>query len=242
MTNVHISDPNKLLAALPKAEFQRIEPHLEFVELKRGQILYEFEEHLIYAMFPTTAVASLTCNMEDGTSAEVAVVGNEGVLGVSTFMGADSALTQCLIQHTGHAYRLKASVLKAEFDHCGGLQHVLLQYTASLIAQMAQTTGCYRRHTVLQQLCRWLLLNADRLPDEQIHMTQEVMATMLGVRRESVTEAAGKLQEAGLITYYRGHIEILNRPLLEAEACECYDIVRRQYDALLETLSVKAVD
>lgn len=241
MSAAHDPKQNYLLAAMPGDEFGRIAPHLELVSLKRGEALYEFEEALQYGYFPTTVIASLLCSMEDGASAEVAVVGNEGVLGVSIFMGGQTALTQATIQHSGHAYRLKSLVLKEEFDHCGALQHLLMRYTQTLIVQMAQTTGCNRRHSVEQQLCRWLLLNIDRLPTDELRMTQELIANMLGVRRESITEAAGKLQGAGVISYCRGHIEILDRPRLEAQACECYDIVKKQYDSLLADLMAKAV-
>ena len=240
MSKMHDAKQNYLLAAMPDEEFERIEPQLERVTLNRGDVVYEFEEALKYGYFPTTALAVLMCNMEDGTSTEVAVVGNEGVLGVSLFLADQGALTQATVQHSGEAWRLKASHLKTEFDHCGHLQSVLLRYTQTLLTQMAQTTGCNRAHSVEQQLCRWLLQNMDRLPTDELRMTQEFIANMLGVRRESVTEAAGKLQEAGLISYCRGHIEILDRPKLEAQACECYDIVRRQYDTLLAELNEKA--
>lgn len=240
MPGTHDAKQNYLLAAMPDEEFARIAPQLERVSLKRGDVLYEFETDLKYGYFTTTALAVLLCNMEDGTSTEVAVVGNEGVLGVSIFLSDQGALTQAVVQHSGEAYRLKATHLKAEFDHCGHLQHVLLRYTQTLLTQMAQTTGCNRAHSVQQQLCRWLLQNMDRLPTDELRMTQEFIASMLGVRRESVTEAAGKLQEAGMISYCRGHIEILNRSKLEAQACECYDIVKKQYDNLLLDLTEKA--
>ncbi len=240
MPETHDAKQNYLLAAMPDEEFARIAPQLERVSLTRGDVLYKFETDLKYGYFTTTALAVLLCNMEDGTSTEVAVVGNEGVLGVSIFLSDQGALTQAVVQHSGEAYRLKAAHLKAEFDHCGHLQHVLLRYTQTLLTQMAQTTGCNRAHSVEQQLCRWLLQNMDRLPTDELRMTQEFIASMLGVRRESVTEAAGKLQEAGMISYCRGHIEILNRPKLEAQACECYDIVKKQYDNLLLDLTEKA--
>lgn len=241
MSSIHDPKQNHLLGAIPDDEFERIAPHLELVSLERSELLYEFDEALEYGYFPTTLIASLLCSMEDGTSAEVAVVGNEGVLGVSIFMGGQTSLTQVTIQHSGHAYRLKSSILKAEFDHCGSLQHLLLRYTQTLIVQMSQTTGCNRRHSVEQQLCRWLLLNIDRLPTNELRMTQELIANMLGVRRESITEAAVRLQDAGLISYSRGRIEILDRHRLEAQACECYDIVKKQYDSLLADLADKAV-
>ena len=240
MAETHDAKQNYLLAAMPDEEFARIAPQLERVSLTRGDVLYEFETDLKYGYFTTTALAVLLCNMEDGTSTEVAVVGNEGVRGVSIFLSDQGALTQAVVQHSGEAYRLKAAHLKAEFDHCGHLQHVLLRYTQTLLTQMAQTTGCNRAHSVEQQLCRWLLQNMDRLPTDELRMTQEFIASMLGVRRESVTEAAGKLQDAGMISYCRGHIEILDRPKLEAQACECYDIVKKQYDNLLLDLTDKA--
>lgn len=239
MPGTHDAKQNYLLAAMPDEEFARIAPQLERVKMTRGDVLYEFETDLKYGYFTTTALAVLLCNLEDGTSTEVAVVGNEGVLGVSIFLSDQGALTQAVVQHSGEAYRLKATHLKAEFDHCGHLQHVLLRYTQTLLTQMAQTTGCNRAHSVEQQLCRWLLQNMDRLPTDELRMTQEFIASMLGVRRESVTEAAGKLQDAGMISYCRGHIEILNRPKLEAQACECYDIVKKQYDNLLLDLTEK---
>lgn len=241
MSAAHDPKQNYLLAAMPDKEFERIAPHLELVSLKRGEVLYEFEDTLQYGYFPTTALTALLCNMEDGSSTEVAVVGNEGVLGVGIFMGGDASLAQAVVQHAGHVYRLKAGLLRAEFDHCGGLQHVLMRYTQTLISQMAQTTGCNRAHSLEQQLCRWLLQNMDRLPTDELRMTQEFIANMLGVRRESVTEAAGKLQDAGMISYCRGHIEILDRPKLEAQACECYDIVKKQYDSLLADLTESGV-
>jgi len=241
MSTAHDKKQNYLLAAMPSNEFKRIAPHLELVSLEKGEVLYEFEETLKYGYFPTTAIASLLCSMEDGAAAEVAVVGNEGVLGESIFMGGKTALTQATIQHSGHAYRLKSALLKEEFDHCGALQHLLMRYTQVLIIQMAQTTGCNRRHSVEQQLSRWLLLNIDRLPTDELRMTQELIASLLGVRRETITDAAGKLQEAGVISYCRGRIEVLDRQKLEAQSCECYDIVKKQYDSLLAELTVKGL-
>ena len=232
MTEPHDPRQNYLLAALPEDEFERIAPHLEQLAMPRADILYRFGEKLEYAYFPTTATASLLCTMEDGASIEVAVVGNEGILGASIFLGGDAALTQATILNPGCGYRLNAKWLKHEFDHRGSLQSLLMRYTQTLIAQMVQTTGCIRRHSVEQQLCRWLLLNLDRASSSNLTMTQELMAGMLGVRRESVTEAARKLQLAGLISYSRGRIEVLNRPGLETQACECYDVVKKEFGRL----------
>lgn len=220
---------NFILAALPETEYARLAPHLERVELPRGEILYRFGEQLKYAYFPTTATAALLCTMDDGTSVEVAVVGHEGILGISTFLGTSGALTQATVLHPGVAYRINAKVLKQEAsNYHGSFPGLLMRYTQTLIAQMAQTTGCIRRHTVEQQLCRWLLLNFDRVPSGNLEMTQELMANMLGVRRESITEVAGKLQLAGLISYSRGHIEVLDRSGLETQACECYKVVKKE--------------
>lgn len=239
MSAKHASKQNFLLTAMPAAEFKRIAPHLELVSFKKGDVMYEFDEKLKYGYFPVTLVASLLCSMEDGVTAEVAVVGSEGVLGESIFMGGKTALTKASIQHAGDAYRLKSSLLKEEFDHCGALQHLLMRYTQALIVQMAQTTGCNRRHTAEQQLSRWLLLNIDRSSTHKVSMTQESLANVLGVRRETISDAAGKLQEAGVITYSRGHIEVTDRTKLVALSCECYDIVKKQYDELLAELSEK---
>lgn len=239
MSAKHAPKKNFLLEAMPAAEFKRIAPHLELVSFEKGDVLYEFEEKLKYGYFPTTLIASLLCSMEDGVTAEVAVVGREGVLGESIFMGGKTALTQASVQHEGEAYRLKSSILKEEFDHCGALQHLLMRYTQTLIVQMAQTTGCNRRHTAEQQLSRWLLLNIDRLASHKVSMTQESLANVLGVRRETITDVAGKMQESGVISYSRGLIEIIDRTKLEALSCECYDIVKKQYDDLLAELAVK---
>jgi CRP-like cAMP-binding protein len=221
---------NYLLAALPEDEFERIAPHLERLTMPRADILYRLGEKLEYAYFPTTATISLLCTMEDGASIEVAVVGNEGILGASIL--GNAALTQATVLNPGRAYRLNVKWLEHEVDHRGSLQPLLMRYTRTLIAQMAQTTGCVRRHSVEQQLCRWLLLNLDRTPSGNLSMTQELMASMLGVRRESITEVAGKLQLAGLISYTRGHIEVLNRPGLETQACECYGVVKKEFSRL----------
>jgi CRP-like cAMP-binding protein len=183
--------------------------------------------------FPTNSIVSLLYVMENGSSAEMAVTGNEGVVGIALFMGGETTPSRAVVQSAGHAYRLKAAVLKREFEHGGALQHLLLRFTQALITQMSQTAVCNRHHSVVQQLCRWLLLSMDRLPGNELRMTQELIANMLGVRREGVTEAAGKLQEAGLINYSRGHITVLNRPKLEKQVCECYAVVKREVDRLL---------
>lgn len=228
---------NYILAALREEEYARVAPHLEWVELPRGEVLYRFGEQLKYAYFPTTATVSLLCAMDDGTSVEVAVVGHEGILGISTFLGGSGALTQATVLNPGYGYRINAKVLKQEAsDYSGSFQPLLMRYIQTLIAQMAQTTGCIRRHTVEQQLCRWLLLNFDRVPSGNLEMTQELIANMLGVRRESITEVAGKLQVAGLISYSRGHIEVLDRPGLETQACECYKVVKKELCRLYSEL------
>ncbi len=235
-----IFDPrqNYLLAAMRTEELERIAPHLELVSMPYTEILYECNEALRYAYFPTSATASLLCSLEDGVSVEVAVVGNEGVLDVSIFMGYNAALTMATIQTAGHGYRLPAKVLKREFDQGGSLQHLLMRYTRTLIIQMAQTTACNRRHSVEQQLCRWLLLNFDRVHSGSLAMTQELISNMLGVRRESITEAARKLQTDGLISYCRGHIKVLDRPGLETHVCECYDVVKKESERFFSDLKI----
>jgi CRP-like cAMP-binding protein len=224
---------NHLLAALPTAEFERLAAHLELVPLPLGEFLYEPGVKLQYAYFPTTAIVSLRYVMETGASAETAGVGNEGVVGISLFMGGDTMPSSAVVQVAGHAYRLEGRLLKQEFDRAGSMQHLLLRYTQALITQMTQTAACYRHHSIEQQLCRWLLLTLDRLPSEELNMTQELIASMLGVRREGITEAAGKLQRDGLIRYRRGHITVLERSGLETGACECYDVVKKELSRLL---------
>jgi CRP-like cAMP-binding protein len=198
-----------------------------------GWVVYEAGAEQRYVFFPTTGIVSLLYVMADGHSAEIAVVGNEGIVGIALFMGGETTPSRAVVQSAGHAYRLAASVLKDEFERGGALQHQLLRYTQALITQMSQTAVCNRHHSVDQQLCRWLLLSLDRLPSNKLEMTQELISNMLGVRREGVTEAAGKLQAAGLITYSRGHITVLDRPALEAHVCECYAVVKRESDRLL---------
>jgi CRP-like cAMP-binding protein len=228
---------NDLLAALPQAEWQRWAPQLELVELPLGQVLYESGSKMSHVYFPTTAIVSLLYVMEDGASAEIAVVGREGIVGIALFMGGESTPSRALVQSAGKGYRLRASTIKEEFDRSSAVLHLLLRYTQALITQMAQTAVCNRHHSLDQQLCRWLLLSLDRLQGTELMMTQELIANMLGVRREGVTEAALKLQAAGLIVYARGHIKVLDRPGLEKRTCECYAVVKKEYDRLLPALT-----
>ena len=233
-------DPRKnhLLAALPDAEWQRWKPQLELVEMPLGQVLYESGTTLSHVYFPITAIVSLLYVMEDGASAEIAVVGNEGIVGIALFMGGESTSSRAVVQSAGQGLRLKARVIKDEFNRAPVL-HLLLRYTQALITQMAQTAVCNRHHSLDQQLCRWLLLSLDRLHGSDLVMTQELIANMLGVRREGVTEAALKLQKAGLIRYARGRISVLDRVGLETRSCECYAVVKKEYDRLLpETLAI----
>jgi CRP-like cAMP-binding protein len=223
---------NHLLAALPEPEWSRWQPRLEQVELPLGQVLYESGGTLSHVYFPTTAIVSLLYVLENGASAEIAVVGNEGIVGISLFMGGESTPSRAVVQSAGQGVRLEASVLKDEFNRAPVL-HLLLRYTQALITQMAQTAVCNRHHSLDKQLCRWLLLSLDRLEGDVLVMTQELIANMLGVRREGVTEGALKLQRAGLIDYARGRIKVLDRAGLEKRSCECYAVVRREYDRLL---------
>ena len=224
---------NHLLAALPEEHYERLLPHLEPVSMPLGEVVYESGIQMRHVFFPTTAIVSLLYVMEDGASAEIAIVGNEGIVGVSLFMGGESTPSRAAVQSAGEAYRLPGRILKAEFEHGGPLQHLLLRYTQALLTQMAQTAVCNRHHTLDQQFCRWLLLSIDRLPSDELVMTQELIANMLGVRREGVTEAAGNVQKAGLIKYHRGHITVIDRPGLEARVCECYAVVKKEFDRLL---------
>lgn len=221
-----------MLAALPDAEWQRWLPQLELVEMPLGQVLYESGSTLSHVYFPITAIVSLLYVMEDGASAEIAVVGNEGIVGIALFMGGESTSSRAVVQSAGQGLRLKARAIKDEFNRAPVL-HLLLRYTQALITQMAQTAVCNRHHSLDQQLCRWLLLSLDRLHGSELTMTQELIANMLGVRREGVTEAALKLQKAGLIRYARGRISVLDRPGLEKRSCECYAVVKKEYDRLL---------
>jgi CRP-like cAMP-binding protein len=224
---------NQLLAALPESAWQRWQPHLEPVTLTLGQVLYESGDTLGHVYFPTTAIVSLLYVMEDGASAEIAVVGLEGMVGVSLFMGGESTTNRAVVQSAGQGFRLRAQAMKDEFNRAGPVLHLLLRYTQALITQMAQTAVCNRHHSLDQQLCRWLLLSLDRLRGNELVMTQELIANMLGVRREGVTEGALKLQKAGLIRYARGHITVLDRPGLECATCECYAVVKKEYERLL---------
>lgn len=233
MTLASSPNQNHLLAALPTAEFEALAAYLELVPMELGQMLYEPGGQLQYAYFPTTSIISLHYVMESGATAETAGVGNEGVLGISLFMGGDTTSSSAVVQTAGQAYRLVRSVLKQEFDRGGPLQRLLLRYTQALMTQMAQTAVCNRHHSLEQQLCRWLLLTLDRLSSNELVMTQELVASMLGVRREGITVAAGNLQRAGFISYRRGHIAVLNRAGLEAHACECYAVVKKELDRLL---------
>ncbi len=233
MPPTHDTLDNNLLAALPVTDFERIQSKLKLVPMPLGDVLYESGSHLRNVYFPTTAIVSLLYMLADGASAEIAVVGNEGIIGVSLFMGGETTTNRAVVQSAGHAYRLPSQVLKEEFTRGGPLQHLLLRYTQALITQMAQTAVCNRHHSVDQQLCRWLLLSLDRLSSNDLVMTQELIANMLGVRREGVTEAAGMLQHAGLIRYSRGHITVLDRAALEARSCECYAVVKAETDRLL---------
>jgi len=233
MPAAHDPRQNHLLRALPAHESERLFPHLELVPMPLGNVLYESGSALRHVYFPTTSIVSLLYVMADGASAEIAVVGNEGMVGVALFMGGETTPSRALVQSAGHAYRLKGQILKDEFHRATALQHLLLRYTQALLTQMAQTAVCNRHHSVDQQLCRWLLLSMDRLPSNKLSMTQELIANMLGVRREGVTDAAGKLQTSGLIRYSRGHITVLDRPRLEAQACECYQVVKKEFDRLL---------
>lgn len=230
---------NHLLAALPTAEYDALVAHLELVPLLLGQMLYEPDRQLQHAYFPTTAIVSLHYVMESGASAETAGVGNEGVVGISLFMGGNTTPSSAVVQTAGHAYRLERQRLKQAFDQGGLLQKILLRYTQALMTQMAQTAVCNRHHSLEQQLCRWLLLTLDRLPGNELIMTQELVASMLGVRREGITEAAGNLQRAGLISYRRGHIAVLDRQGLEQHTCECYAVVKREIDRLLSDVQYR---
>jgi CRP-like cAMP-binding protein len=226
---------NQLLAALSPEARERIYPQLQLAEMPLGKVLYESGDVMRHVYFPTDSIVSLLYVMEDGDSAEISVVGNEGVIGISLFMGGETTPSRAVVQSAGHAYQLIGHKLKDEFHRNGGMQILLLRYTQALITQMAQTAVCNRHHTVDQQLCRWLLLSLDRLASNELTMTQELIANMLGVRREGVTEAAGKLQKLGVIRYQRGKITVLDRPKLEQFACECYAVVKKETDRLRVT-------
>lgn len=235
------NDPrqNHLLAVLPKAERERLFPHLELVQMPLGKVLYESGGQMSHVYFPATAIVSLLSVMDNGASAEIAIVGYEGIVGIALFLGGETMSNRAVVQSAGSAFRLPGQLLQQEFNRAGALQHLLLRYTMAFLAQMAQTAVCNRHHTIDQQLCRWLLLSLDRLPSNELSMTQELIANMLGVRREGVTEAAGKLHHAGLIDYSRGRITVLDRLGLEARVCECYEVVRGEFTRLLPDVIAK---
>ena len=240
MPDPHDPRQNHLLAALPANEYARLLPNLERVQMPLGHVLCESGTPMRYVYFPTDSIVSLLYVMEDGASAEIAVVGNEGIVGVPLFMGGETTTSRAVVQSAGEACRLKGQRLKDEVCRAGPMQRLLLRYTQALLTQVAQTAVCNRHHSLEQQLCRWLLLSLDRLPSNELVMTQELIANMLGVRREGVTEAAGHLQKAGLIEYHRGHITILDRAGLEARTCECFAVVKRESDRLLVTPLVES--
>jgi CRP-like cAMP-binding protein len=224
---------NHLFRALPEVVRERLFPRLELVEMPLGYVLYESGDILEHVYFPIDCIVSLLYVMENGASAEIAVVGNEGMVGIALFMGGETTPNRAVVQNAGHAYQLKGDLLKMEFNRSGAFQHLLLRYTQALLTQMSQTAVCNRHHSIDQQLCRWLLLSLDRLSSNELRMTQALIAGMLGVRREGVTEAAGKLQDVGLISYKRGRITVLDRPRLEKACCECYEVVKAEFDRLL---------
>ena len=236
MSEPHSPLQNHLLAALPAAVYERLVDHLELVPMPLGDVLYESRGQLEHVYFPTTSIVSMLYVLENGSSAEIAVVGNEGILGIALFMGGETTPSRAVVQSAGHGYRLEAELMKAEFNRAGPLLRLLLRYTQALITQMTQTAVCNRHHAIEQQLCRWLLLSLDRLPTESLTMTQDLIANMLGVRREGVTESASRLQREGLIRYRRGHIEVLDRPGLERRVCECYAVVKAEFDRLLSDI------
>jgi CRP-like cAMP-binding protein len=236
MSSLHSPTQNHLLAVLPSAEFERLSPDLELVPMPLGDMLYEPGGQLQHAYFPTTAIVSLHYVMASGASSESAGVGNEGVVGIALFMGGNTTPSSAVVQTAGHAYRLEGRVLKQEFNRAGVMQRLLLRYTQTLIMQMTQTAACNRHHTLEQQLCRWLLLTLDRVASRELIMTQELVAGMLGVRREGITEAAGNLQRAGVIHYRRGHMSVLERSGLESRACECYSVIRKELGRLVSDM------
>ena len=233
LTNLQHQQQNQLCLMLPEDARERVFPHLELIQLTLGQVLYESGGALQHVYFPTDAIVSLLYELEDGSSAEIAIVGNEGIVGIPLFMGGETTRNRAIVESAGSAYRLKGELLKQEFGRSGAMHHLLLRYTQALSTQMAQTAVCNRHHSLEQQLCRRLLMSLDRLPSNTLFMTQRLIATMLGVRREGVTEAARKLQARGLISYCRGHIVVLDRPGLERACCECYAVVKRECDRLL---------
>ena len=232
-SSAHDPNQNHLLAAMLDAEYARLAQHLELIEMPLGEVLYESGDKLRYVYFPTTSIVSLHYVLENGGSSEIAGVGNEGVVGISLFMGGNSTLSRAVVQTGGHGYRLRSHVLMEEFNRAGTVMRLLLRYTQALITQMSQTAVCNRHHSVEQQLSRWLLLTLDRMPTNELTMTQELIASMLGVRREGVTEAAGRLQQLGYIRYRRGHITVLDRAGLESHVCECYAVVKKEFARLM---------
>lgn len=228
-----MKDQNDLFKSIPTAEWERLLPHIEPSVMPLGKVLYEPNMKMSHVYFPSTAIVSLLYALENGSSAEIAVAGHEGLVGISIFMGGESTSSRAVVQSAGLGYKIKSSVILKEFNNAGPVMHLLLRYTQALITQMTQTAVCNRHHTLDQQFCRWLLLSLDRLPTNELIMTQELIANMLGVRREGVTEAALKVQKAGLIKYARGHISILDRAGLEHRTCECYQVVKNEYDRLL---------
>ena len=239
MLSPHSPNQNHLLSALPAAEFDRLAPHLELVPLRLGDCLYEPGGRMQHVYFPTTGIVSLLIMLESGSSAEIAGVGSEGVIGIALFMGGDTTPSTAVVQTAGHGYRLPARLLKEDFNRGGLMQRLLLRYTQALLTQMCQTAACNRHHSIEQQLCRWLLLTLDRLSSNELVMTQELVASALGVRREGITEAAGNLQRAGIIRYRRGHIAVVERSGLEARACECYDVLRTELGRLLSDVQYR---
>ena len=242
MPSAHFPHRNHLLAAIAAPDRERIYPHLKLVPMPLGEVIYEPGQALHYVYFPTDSIVSLMYTMADGSTAEIAMVGNDGLVGIAVFMGGETTPSRAIVQSAGSAYRLRAQQLEEEFHRNGETQRLLLRYTQALITQMAQTAVCNRHHSVEQQLCRWLLLSLDRLPSNRLTMTQELIAYMLGVRREGVTAAAGKLQKLGIIRYTRGQIEVLDRPKLEQLCCECYAVVKRETDRLLPIPKLPGID
>ena len=234
----HTPYENHLLAALPAEVLARLSPHLELISMPLGEVLYESGGQLQHLYFPTTAIVSLHYVMENGATAEIAGVGNEGVLGISLFMGGNTTPSRATVQTGGHGYRLRGQLMMEEFDRAGPMMRLMLRYTQALMTQVSQTAVCNRHHSVEQQVCRWLLLTLDRLPSSELTMTQELIASMLGVRREGITETAGNLQREGLISYRRGHITVLDRSGLESHACECYGVVKKEFHRLLSDTGV----
>jgi len=228
-----LKDRNYLFHSIPPVEWEKLLPHIEAIDLPLGKVLYEPGSKMSHVYFPSTAIVSLLYALENGSSAEIAVVGNEGVVGIAIFMGGESTSSRAVVQSAGKGYRIKSTIILEEFNRSGAVMHLLLRYTQALITQMSQTAVCNRHHTLDQQFCRWLLLSLDRLTSDELVMTQELIANMLGVRREGVTEAALKVQKAGLIKYTRGHITILDRVGLEKRTCECYNVVKLEYARLL---------